>query len=137
MKRFAIMVVVAFLCSCSTVGHQVDQSAVEKIQKGVTAKQDVLSLIGSPDQITNMESGDCMWSYIYSRSSVKPATFIPYVGLFVGGANTQNQSVMITFGPDNIVKGIRSSYGANDVNTNLSSGSKANIPAVEDNKRPQ
>jgi hypothetical protein len=72
---------------------------------------------------------------MYIRVTAKPESFIPVVGAFAGGANTQNQIVMITIGPDGKVSDIFISYGASESGYGLSSGGKADLKEVEDNKR--
>ncbi len=141
MKRsiylFLIIGLVVALVGCSTYGRKVDQSNLEKIKKGETTREEVLQLIGSPDQIMKDGNGNITMHYMYVRATVKPETFIPIVGSFVGGANTQNQMVMITIGPDGVVSDIFQSYGASESSQGLSSGSKADLKEVEENKRPK
>jgi len=119
---------------CASVGRELDQGAVAKIQKG-TPKSEVFNLLGTPDKAFYTGNGDLIWSYIYVPPTVKAATAIPAAGPSAGGANTQQQSVIITFGPDGVVKNIVSGHAGKEANTKLSPGGKAEMPNVEENKR--
>jgi outer membrane protein assembly factor BamE (lipoprotein component of BamABCDE complex) len=138
MKNPVLVVVVALsLIGCATVGRKLDQSSVEKIKKGETTREEVLRLIGSPDQMTRDGNGNITMTYMYVRATAKPETFIPIIGAFAGGANVQNQMVMVVTGPDGVVKDIVSSYGSTESSHGLSTGSQADIPEVEQDKRPK
>ena len=136
-KLFMLGLLCSLLINCASVGRKIDQSAVEKIKKGETTKAQVIQLIGSPDQITKIDGNSTTFTYMFTRVTTKPTTFIPYVGLLAGGADTQNQMLMITFGPDDIVNNIVDSHGADEINTGLLTGSKAKMDDVEKNKRPK
>ena len=136
-KILCILTAVALLSGCASVGRKLDQSKVDQIKKGETTRDQVIQLIGSPDQITRTGDGVVVFQYMYVRASANGASYIPIVGAFAGGVNTQSQMVMVTFNTSNIVSDIFSSYGGNQMNQGLSTGSKAAMNDVETNKRPQ
>jgi outer membrane protein assembly factor BamE (lipoprotein component of BamABCDE complex) len=143
-KYVSAMVIVFLLgatiiCSpgCATVGRKIDVSAVDRIQKGKTTRQEVLNWLGSPDHVRRDGDGIVTYSYMYVRSEVKGESFIPYAGVFVGGSETESQSVTVTFGPDGIVKDFTSDMGGMETNQNLGAGDRANNPETEGNKRPK
>lgn len=132
MKRVAVLAMATLLAiGCASTGHKIEQSAVNRIQSGVTTKAEVVSLVGNPEMVTKKGNGDTVFVYHYTRSSVKPATFIPYVGAFVGGADTQHQMTNITFGPDGIVKDYSSTQGGMETNMNLTAGDRPEAPEVK------
>jgi len=141
MKKLLGNVLLVFLAvclaGCVSSGRKIDQSAADKIEKGKTTREQVVNLIGSPDHITRTGNGDTIFMYNYMRIAAKPASFIPYVGLFVGGSNLQHQMYMVTFGPDGVVKDYLSTYGASESDRGLATGSKAEMPDVEAEKRPK
>lgn len=138
MKRYAILILVILLMSgCVTVGRKIDQSATDKIKKGETTREEVVASIGSPDQITRLSNGDMTFTYHYMRATPTPQSFIPVIGPLVSGSNVQNQTVIVTFGPDNIVKDIFSTQGSTSSRMGIMSGSGPEIPDVEKNKRPE
>lgn len=139
MNRASVLLVLFFpaFIGCASVGRPIDQAAADKIVKGQTTREQVGMMLGSPDRITKLGNGDTMYSYHYTRASAKPASFIPLVGPLVGGANVQHQMVMVTFGPDDIVKNFMSSQGGTESGTGLATGTRPNMPEVEQGKRPQ
>jgi outer membrane protein assembly factor BamE (lipoprotein component of BamABCDE complex) len=136
-KIIKLLIIALILVGCASVGHKLDQEAINKIKKGETTKKDVVCLIGSPDRVTNMGNGDTYWTYSYARATAKPTSFIPIVGAFAGGANVQSQMLMLTFGPDNIVRDIMNTYGATESDTGVTTGNKPDMGDVEQNKRPK
>ncbi len=135
MKHLAIMFSLCCLIGCASIGHPIDQNAVNKIQKDITTKQQVAELLGNPDRVTT--SGNiCMWTYQYARASAKAATFIPIAGAFAGGMNTQSQVVMIRFDQDGIVRDVTDSHSGMESDSGLATQRRASMPDVEQNKRP-
>jgi outer membrane protein assembly factor BamE (lipoprotein component of BamABCDE complex) len=137
MKTIIILTAAVLLCGCASVGHKLDESKIDQIKKGVTTRDQVVQLVGSPDQITRDGFGRVTFQYIYSRATTKASTFIPIVGAFAGGANVQSQMLMVTFDTNNVVSDLFSSYGANEVNTGVTTGSSAQMNDIESNKRPK
>lgn len=131
-----ILATIVLVNGCVSTGRKIDQSAADSIKKGVTTREQVGQLLGSPELITKNSNGDTIYVYQYMRATPKASTFIPYIGPFVGGANVQQQMTRITFGPDNIVKDFSSTQGATESNMGLSAGGKPNTPEVEADKRP-
>jgi outer membrane protein assembly factor BamE (lipoprotein component of BamABCDE complex) len=114
-----VVILAVTACTSSTVGRKIDSDVAAKIQKGVSTKSDVIALIGSPDRIMNMGTGDSMWTYSYSRMSMKPQSFIPIVNMFNSGTNTQQQHFMITFDMNNIVTDIMNSQSATEISSGI------------------
>jgi outer membrane protein assembly factor BamE (lipoprotein component of BamABCDE complex) len=128
--------IVALAVGCATVGRKLDESQIDQIQKGKTTKAEVLQLLGSPDQMTRNSSGTTVMMYLYAHATAKPATYIPIIGAFAGGANVQNQSVTVTIGSDGLVSDVISTMGSTESGYGAESGSRPSIPDVEQNKRP-
>lgn len=134
---FAVLASTLILTACATSGRKIDPNAVEKIHKGTSTRADVRAAMGAPDQITKIDGTAERWMYFYARAQVKGETFIPFVGGFVGGVNTQTQSVVVSFGSDGVVSSVESSMGGSDVSNGLSAGGAARVPEVENGKRPK
>ena len=138
MKRvITFILVLGLLFGCVSSGHKIDQAAADKIEKGKTTRDQVVSLLGSPDRVTRRGNGKTIFMYNYVRATAKPATFIPVFGPLVGGANVQHQMYMVTFDSNGVVKDFLNTYGASKVDQNLATGSKAEMQDVEANKRPK
>ena len=137
MNKIMVFILSAcLLVGCVSVGRKIDQSAANRIEKGKTTREQVIRLIGSPDQIT-IRGDDTVFLYQYMRATAKPETFIPIVGAFVGGANVQNQMIMITFSPDGKVKDVLNTRGSTEASQGLATGNKAELKGVEEGKRPK
>jgi outer membrane protein assembly factor BamE (lipoprotein component of BamABCDE complex) len=136
-KLLTLIFLVAWLAGCVSTGRKIDQAAADSIKKGVTTRQDVVNMLGSPELITRNSNGDTIFVYSYTRATAKPATFIPYIGPFVGGANVQQQSTRVTFGPDGVVKDFSSTQGGTESSLGLTAGDKPDTPDVEVGKRPK
>ena len=134
-KMLGYIAVTISLVGCVTIGRQLDQNSVESIRKGETTKEEVVKLLWSPDQITRDSNGNTIMMYLYMRMTTKAASFIPVVGMFAGGANTQNQTVIIVVGQNGIVSDITSSQGSSESGFGGSAGRPAKLPDVEQNKR--
>ena len=130
-----ILIAASLLTGCVSYGRKIDQAKVSEIKTGVTTRAQVIQLIGSPDQITDA-NGTVMFMYMYVHSSATASTYIPIVGAFAGGANTQNEMVMVSFTND-VVSALTSSYGGNEMGTGANAASTTTLPDTTDNKRPQ
>jgi outer membrane protein assembly factor BamE (lipoprotein component of BamABCDE complex) len=121
--------------SCVSMGRKLDQEAVNRIHEGRTTRAEVVAWLGSPDQTTRFGEMTT-FQYHFVRASAKPEGFIPIVGAFAGGVNTQNQMVSVTFDSRGIVRQIMSTGGGTEIGVGLSAGSKAKVD-VEGTKRPK
>lgn len=135
-KAIGLIIAVFVIIGCASVGHKLDQGAVDRIQKGATRSQ-VFDLIGMPDKAFYKADGDLIWSYIYVPATVKPATVSPAVGSSAGIAKEKQRTLTITFGPDEVVKNVVSGDGGKEAGTDLSPGGKAQKPDTEENKKPK
>ncbi len=133
-KLVSLVLAGSLLAGCATVGRKLDPSKVSQVAKGQTREQ-VIALVGSPDQIVKDGSGNTIFTYSYARATAKAESFIPIAGAFMGGANVQNQMLQVTFGPDGVVKDFLSTYGATETGVGASSGGGVKLEDVEGGKR--
>lgn len=85
----------SFITGCTTtLGHQIDQSAYQQIEKGVSTKEDVTNLLGSPNQETENEDGTSSFIYTFTKVSH---------GIYGLGAGVDTQSATIRFNSKGIV----------------------------------
>jgi outer membrane protein assembly factor BamE (lipoprotein component of BamABCDE complex) len=110
MKKYLVILAVAILISgCSSSGSEKARTATidsvgAQVTKGVTTKDQVKALYGEPDDINPNDSGDEEWKYVYSRTTVTAATFIPVVNLFSRGARADKNEVIFTFDKKGVVQ---------------------------------
>lgn len=123
MKKFVIASVVAvLLVGCSTSGNRSLESESQislesKIQKGVTTKSQVRQSFGDPTGVSFTDGGNEVWTYSLAKVRIDGKTFIPFYGLFAGGANTNMKQLVILFKGDVVEK-----YTMSESNTHTRSG---------------
>ncbi|HJT20005.1 MAG TPA: hypothetical protein VJ746_06020 [Nitrospira sp.] len=140
------------LSACASSGNPAvaDPARVSQIQLNVSTKEDVQRLLGQPNSMSKHSGGYYAipglktsaaltpietWNYTHLNVQVDPATFIPVVGLFAGGANSNLNSLTVVFDEQGIVRHIsstqtqgRSGMGAGSSNPTT----PANSPSDED-----
>ncbi|WP_410702552.1 hypothetical protein [Citrobacter braakii] len=112
MNRFitsSFFIIVFLLSGCSTSGNQnlkneTPQSLQSKIIKNKTTKTELLSKLGEPDTRTTLDDGNEQWKYFMSNNQFSATTFIPVVGLFTGGSQTQSKTFEIDFKGETVSK---------------------------------
>lgn len=108
MNRFIIslFLTITFLLSgCSSTGNQIlrnetSQSLQSKIVKNKTTKSEITSALGEPDTRTTLDSGNESWRYFMVNNQINASSFIPFVGLFTGGSQSQARTLDIDFKGD-------------------------------------
>ena len=88
------------ISGCSTSGNQklkneTSQSLQSKIIKNKTTKTELLTKLGEPDTRTTLDDGNEQWRYFMYNNQFNATTFIPVVGLFTGGSQTQSKTLEI------------------------------------------
>jgi outer membrane protein assembly factor BamE (lipoprotein component of BamABCDE complex) len=93
-------------CATSTIitGKNFDMNKADKIQKGLTTKQEVLSLLGQPFQRTLSNSVE-VWTYQYTKA-VGKATSLLVTTNATGQAYYKNLTVM--FDSTNVAQSVSS-----------------------------
>ncbi|HDT4956974.1 TPA: hypothetical protein QHR58_002511 [Enterobacter kobei] len=112
MNRFitsSFFIIVFLLSGCSTSGNQnlkneTPQSLQSKIIKNKTTKSELLTKLGEPDTSTTLDDGNEQWKYFMSNNQFGATTFIPVVGLFTGGSQTQSKTLEIDFKGETVSK---------------------------------
>ncbi|HAW0405093.1 TPA: hypothetical protein JLJ34_000045 [Escherichia coli] len=105
MNRFiksSFFIIVFLFSGCSTSGNQnlkneTPQSLQSKIIKNKTTKTELLTKLGEPDTRTILDDGNEQWRYFMYNNQLNATTFIPVVGLFTGGSQTQSKTLEIDF----------------------------------------
>lgn len=106
------------LVGCASYGTKIDAGYAATIKEGVTTEAEVLENLGKPISLTRNGDGTKSLVYMYIRSQAKAATFIPIVGAFAGGADTETQTLMVTI-ENGIVKKWSMTEGASEANTGI------------------
>lgn len=115
---FVFIITTLFITGCSTSGNQkikneTAQSLQSTIIKNKTTKSEIVSKLGEPDTKTTLDDGNEQWRYFMSNNQFNAATFIPVVGLFTGGSQTQSKTLDIEFNGQTVSKWTFSSENNN------------------------
>jgi outer membrane protein assembly factor BamE (lipoprotein component of BamABCDE complex) len=112
------------LAGCMSSGVKVDQSKVTSLKPGTTTCADAVALLGQPTNSSLQSDGTRSYQYIYVQAQANAANFIPVVGTFVGGANTENTMFTMNCDKRGVLVNYNSTQGSSDVGTGLISGQK-------------
>jgi outer membrane protein assembly factor BamE (lipoprotein component of BamABCDE complex) len=98
---------IMFLSGCASFGSKqlTSSDIVSQIQVGQSTKSDVKKLLGEPMNVVFVDTEED-WYYSYTRSTVRPASFIPLVGIFAGGSDMQTYNLTIRFNKDGVVQNV-------------------------------
>ncbi|SHM05116.1 Beta-barrel assembly machine subunit BamE [Nitrosospira sp. Nsp11] len=97
MKGIVIAAMALALSACATVGKEISQDQLAGFKEGVTTVNDVIERLGAPTS-TTVSSGRTVMVYSFMHSQARPASFIPIVGAFAGGADVRSTMVSFVFG---------------------------------------
>jgi outer membrane protein assembly factor BamE (lipoprotein component of BamABCDE complex) len=96
-------------CWSSKMGRELSREQVSQVRKGMTRSQ-VESLIGSPNHANPDGQGGMIFYYNFMNTKVRASSYIPVVGSFAGGADTEQKNVTVYFDRYGKVKDIISNY---------------------------
>ena len=69
MKRIVTVVAAAFLAGCVSMGTNYDESAVGRLQTGMS-KAEVIQLLGQPNQVITTSDGGQRLIWVHSKGSM-------------------------------------------------------------------
>ncbi len=124
MRYVFVIIALLALTSCMSMGTKVDQDKLARFEKGKTTYTEVIQQLGKPTQSTINSDGSRMVVYTYMQSQMRAANFIPIVGAFTGGADTENTSVTLNFDKDSVLTNYSATQGSSSMGTGLTSGAK-------------
>jgi outer membrane protein assembly factor BamE (lipoprotein component of BamABCDE complex) len=84
---------------CMTTGTEVAPETAQSFQKGKTTYDEVVAQLGTP-QMTHFEGdGARTITYAYSKTTVAPESFLPFVGVLLAKGENNVTSVIFKFDP--------------------------------------
>jgi hypothetical protein len=119
------------LTACAASGVHVSEAQISNFQKGVTRYEDVVLELGNPTSKTLDSAQNTQIIYVYSEYQTRPETFIPYVGAFVGGADTRTNIASFKFNEAGLLQDYSFSETALGTASNLSAGVQPGRVAVK------
>lgn len=117
MKNILLCVLLSFLVGCASAGIQIDPNRIKDIQKGITTEREVIDFFGRPSSSGATSDGEVYYIYTFVRTNTKAATFVPVVGLFTGGSDTEIEILQIWFDSNKVVKNFH--FNTNDIEVRL------------------
>jgi predicted small lipoprotein YifL len=127
MRRVAILLLSATLAGCGTSGVQVRPEQVAAIERGRSTEADVRTALGAPTGVS-VVNGQRMLVYSGAAYSMRPESFVPVLGAFVGGADWRASHVIVTIGPDGRVADVQSHHQESGATSGLASPGVARTP---------
>lgn len=124
MKKLLLIVAAIYLVGCAATGVEVKEESLADLKKGETTIQEVVAKIGNPTTSTLNMDGSRTIMYVYASSTTRPETFIPYVGAFVGGADTKSNVVSLMFDKDGVLQNYTSSASNYGTGMGFAAGTK-------------
>ena len=113
MKKLVLIAAICVsLTACMSSGIKVDNNKMSEFKAGKTTYSDVIASLGNPSQTTVSASGIKTISYVYMSVQSRPENFIPYVGAFVGGVDSEHSVVTMSFDKSGILKDYNATNGA-------------------------
>jgi hypothetical protein len=109
MRKLLFVAAALGLASCASAGIKVEEAKVKSFKKGTTTSLEVVQELGTPTERSFAADGTTKISYTYAESQIRPATFIPIVGLFAGGSDTRYSAVSFEFDKQGILTDYNSS----------------------------
>lgn len=121
MRHLIIAAAIAMLATgCgSTSGRKIESSDLASIQKGRTAKSELIQKYGPPTETSVDGAGKETVSWYHSQSTTDAKTFIPIAGAFIGGGTTETTSLKVFFDKRGIVQDYE--YSGGKINSKLGS----------------
>lgn len=119
--RFTVAVVL-LLAGCASAGVKVDPAKLAAFQQGKTTYPEVIAALGPPSAEAMVSTGERIVTYAHVETSVRAETFIPYIGPFVGGADSRSSTVSLQFNRDGLLEKYTTSAGQTGVGMGLSAG---------------
>jgi outer membrane protein assembly factor BamE (lipoprotein component of BamABCDE complex) len=121
--KIMLVVLAVMISSCVSYGNKIDRDYTNEITKGVTTEAQILQVLGKPISVGQNSSGMKTLTYMHVASQAKAASYVPIVGLFAGGADSQTTMLIITVDAST---GVVSDWNYNESNSEVNTGILAN-----------
>ncbi len=124
MKTIFIIATALMLSACVATGKKVTQEKVSQFEIGKTTYQEVIQELGEPTDSTLRSDGSREITYSYAQSQMKAQNFIPYVGGFLGGRESESSFVYMSFNKRGVLTHYSARSGKQSTGTGLISGQR-------------
>lgn len=111
--------VIIFISSCATnfgSSQTQDFGRYLAIKEGTSTKVDIFDSFGQPADVNYFENSESVWVYYAVSMTVSGATYIPLIGIFAGGNNSNTQISKFYFDSNNTLLKVETSSKTQYVN---------------------
>lgn len=84
------------------IKHETALTIDQKIQDGVTNKQQVKAVYGDPGAVNYTDNGHEVWKYTFSSLYSDGVNFLPIVNMFRHGVHGTTKTLLIIFNEDRV-----------------------------------
>ena len=120
--RMILAVLAAVDDGLRAMGTQIKEQQLTKLEKGRTTMHEVVASFGQPTTNTLNSNGSRTLAYTYIESQTRPETFIPFIGGFIGGADSRSNMVTLQFNTAGVLLDYSSSTSTMGTGIGISSG---------------
>ena len=126
MRRFLVAAALLLVASAAA-GKPVTADDAAQFKVGVATETDVEARLGKPMVSTKSSDGTAVLVYYAGKTHVKAATFIPVVGLFAGGVQSNTAALTFVLDANGVLKSSSASQSSLDCSSNIANaGCKPN-----------
>ena len=115
MKKFNLILLSIIFCltliniGCATSGNdslrtETEESVGSKLKEGVTTKEEIKAMFGSPFGTSYTDGGFEIWKYELSKMKADANNFIPFINIFVASESGMKKELTILFDENDKVK---------------------------------
>lgn len=112
------------LGGCVATGTKVTEEQLFAFEKGRTTYREVIERLGPPTAMTLNPDMSRLVTYSYTQSQVRAVNYIPLVGAFLQGGDSEQTSVTFEFAPDGRLQTYSATSGTVGMGTGFSSGAR-------------
>ena len=88
---------------CVSMGRDFDASRVSEIKEGQTTEAELISMFGNPNNRATGTGQATQLTWMYTHHRTKPGTYVPVVGTFIGGADTEQRMLTVNLDSEGVV----------------------------------
>lgn len=118
-KVLGLFAILFIISSCATnygSSQTQDFGRYLSVKEGESSKVDIFDTFGQPGDVNYFENSESVWVYYAGSMTTSGATYIPVVGLFAGGSNSNTQISKFYFDPNGILLKVETSSKTQYVN---------------------
>lgn len=103
MLRKVVLFIGLGLSACASAGTKVTSSQVQSLKVGTTTYDQVVASLGKPTSVVSMPDGILAAHYIHTETSIRPESYVPVLGAFIGGVDTGMNMTTLYFDTNKVL----------------------------------